>query len=221
MPVDPRPARLWPIPPMDHGSGAKDTAFTWAMGHLILQRIADGETMKAITADARMPAYCTVFRWMQVVPAFGDAVAAVRAELARRRLADRATVKALRARDVAERRARGERVRWWVSGRRSTYDPVWAEIVLEAVEDGETLSAALAQPGMPSAKAWYRWLRNSPELAAQYAEACRRRAVGFRVERDLVIENVMATGIPAANRALRQLDGRIGRLTPKTYRTPP
>ena len=30
--------------------------------------------MAAITADARMPAVCTVYRWMQVVPAFGDAV---------------------------------------------------------------------------------------------------------------------------------------------------
>lgn len=75
-------ARDRPIPYMDKGSGWKDSAFTWAMGELILARIADGETVKAITADPRMPAYCTVFQWMRVVPAFGEAVAEVRGRLA-------------------------------------------------------------------------------------------------------------------------------------------
>jgi hypothetical protein len=30
----PGPARDWPIPPMDHAAGHKDTAFTWAMGRM-------------------------------------------------------------------------------------------------------------------------------------------------------------------------------------------
>ena len=34
--------------------------------------------MKAITADPRMPAYCTVFQWVKVVPEFGDAYRQVR-----------------------------------------------------------------------------------------------------------------------------------------------
>ena len=67
------PPRDWPNPPMDHGSGDKDTAFAWAMGDLILRRMGYRETMKTITADPRMPAYCTVFRWVKVVPEFGEA----------------------------------------------------------------------------------------------------------------------------------------------------
>jgi hypothetical protein len=197
---------------MDHGSGDKCTAFTWAMGELILQRIADRETMKAITADPRMPAYPTVFRWMQVVPEFGDAVAQVRAELARRRREERATVAELR------RQAHG---RWWKSGPKSTYDPLWAGLVLEAIEAGESLSAVVAQPGMPSFRAWYRWLKNVPGLAAQYAEACRRRDVSLELQRYEVIDRALPGGFRAAGAELRRLDGRRGRLRPKTYRTPP
>src|SRR6185437_1403704 len=69
----PLPARDWPIPPMDKEPGDKLSAFTWAMGRLILQRIADGETIKAITAHPKMPAYCTVYRWIHVHEEFGDA----------------------------------------------------------------------------------------------------------------------------------------------------
>src|SRR5882724_140626 len=76
------PAKDWPIPPMDHEAGDKPSAFTWAMGRLILQRMGDRETMKAITADPAMPAYCTVFQWVKVVPEFGDAYRRVRAMLA-------------------------------------------------------------------------------------------------------------------------------------------
>ena len=212
MPIDPRPARDWPIPPMDHGSGWKETAFTWAMGEVILQRIAEGETMKAITADARMPAYCTVFRWMRVVPSFGQAVAQARVELVRRRLAARA---------AAEGLAAGRRVRWWVSGRKTTYTPQVAAAVLEAIEDGASLSEVVRRPGAPSFKAWYRWLKVVPGLAPLYAEACRRRDVGLSCQRDMVIERVAATGFAAADAALRALDARRGRVRPKLYRTPP
>ena len=221
MPIDPRPARDWPIPPMDHGSGWKDTAFTWAMGQLILRRIADGETMKAITADARMPAYCTVFRWMRVVPEFGDAVRELRAEIARARRAARDAAEDAREQAVDEAHARGERARWWVSGRKTTWTPACSAAVLAAIEEGASLSDVVRRPGMPSFKAWYRWLRVVPGLDARYIEACRRRDAGLEFQRDMVIDNVALTGVPAANERLRAIDGRRGRLRPKLYRTPP
>ena len=78
----PYPRGTWnpvpPIPKMDHTAGFKESAFSWAMGRVILRRISDGWSMKAITRDPRMPAYCTVYQWMKVVPEFGEAVRLIR-----------------------------------------------------------------------------------------------------------------------------------------------
>ncbi|WP_293676255.1 hypothetical protein [uncultured Phenylobacterium sp.] len=203
------PAREWAIPPMDKEAGDKSTAFTWPMGNLILRRIAEGETVKAITADPRMPAYCTVFRWMQVVPEFGAAVAELRAELARLRREERAAVAAVR------RRAHG---RWWRAGRKSTYAPARAKAVLAAVAGGASLSEVVARPGAPSFKAWYRWLQVVPGLAEAYAEACRQRDLMLELARYEVIDAAEPGGLRAAGAALRRIDGRRGRIRPKLYR---
>ena len=67
---------------MDHAPGWKASAFSWDMGRLILARVAAGETVKAITADPRMPSYCTVYRWTKMIPAFGDKWWALRERMA-------------------------------------------------------------------------------------------------------------------------------------------
>src|SRR5579859_1766542 len=217
------PAKSWPIPPMDHESGDKPSAFTWAMGRLILQRMADRETIRAITADPRMPAYCTVFHWVKVVPGFGEAYRRVRAGLAEGEQQERAELRRVKAqaRDRA-RLAAGKRVRTWVSGRRSSYTPAWGEAVCAAVEDGAALSAVVRRPGMPSSKAVYTWLRKFPAFKAAYIEACRRREVGLWCERDMVIDRSIDLGIAfniaEANAEIAAIEGRIGRLTPKIYR---
>ena len=207
-PRDPRPARFWPIPPMDKEAGWKDTAFTWAMGHLILQRIADGDTMKAITADARMPAYCTVFRWMQVVPEFGAAVREVRRRLISVRLAEQ----------DAHRQARKANRRGRRGGKAPSVPAAALERVLARVRDGASVSAALAQRGAPSAKALYSRVRNCPGFRAAFVDACdwRNSWLGFLAE--LTVDEVWAIGIPAANAKIRWLEARRGRLTPKLYR---
>lgn len=200
-----RPAREWPIPPMDKAPGDKPSAFTWEMGHLILERIAEGDTMRAITADPRMPAYCTVFRWMQVVPPFGREVRKVRARLAR-------------ARRAARDRARASKAPARRGGRRSTYSEAVAEALLERIEDGASVSEVVREPGMPSFKALYAWLRARPDFRDAFIEACRRRHVGFVVEIDTAIDDVVLTGKAAAGARIRALEGRAGRLTPKLYR---
>jgi hypothetical protein len=177
MPPPSGPARDWPIPPMDHSAGHKDTAFTWAMGRLILQRMGDRETMKAITADPRMPAYCTVYQWVKRVPEFGEAYREVRAALARamREEADARRAGAVRARDAA-RMAAGKRVRHWVSGRKGSYTLELAEAVCEAIKGGASVSDVVATPGMPSFKVLYGWVRRRPEFRAMFIEACDWRA---------------------------------------------
>lgn len=203
-----RPAREWPIPPMDKGSGDKASAFTWAMGRLILQRICDGDTMRQITADARMPAYCTVFRWMQVVPEFGAAVGELRAALAesRRSYADA-------VRGVRGRRRRG--------GQREQVSAQALDLLLTQVRDGASVSAAVAACGAPSFRAVYSRVRKCPGFRAAFIDACDWRDLMLETERERVIDRVAETGIPAANAALRALDARRGRLRPKLYRRPP
>jgi hypothetical protein len=211
---------------MDHESGDKDTAFTWEMGNLILRRMAARETMKEITADPRMPAYCTVFHWVKVVPKFGDAYRELRMALAQVAELERARLRQVMAaaRD-ADRLAAGKRVRTWVSGRRSSYAPAWADAVCQAIEDGAALSAVVRRRGMPSSKVVYTWLRKFPEFRAQYIEACRRREVGLWCKRDMVIDRSIDQGIafhiPSGNAEIAWIEGRIGRLTPKIYRPAP
>jgi hypothetical protein len=187
---------------MDHRAGHKDTAFTWAMGHLILQRMADRETIKAITADPRMPAYCTVFQWVKVVPEFGDHYRAVRATLARSRL--------------EERDARRGPKR--PSGRKSTYTPELADEVCERVRWGKSLSEVSAEPDMPSFRAIYRWLKDRPDFRATFVEACDWRAGWLQFQIECAAEAATPFTLPEAKAEVARLEGRIGRLTPKTYR---
>jgi hypothetical protein len=225
MPPPPLPPRDWTIPPMDHAAGHKDTAFTWEMGNLILRRMGARETMKQITADPRMPAYCTVFQWVKVVPEFGDAYRRVRAALAEATLRERAQLRQVKAaaRDQA-RVAAGKRVRTWVAGPKSSYTPALAKAVCRAIEDGASLSAVVRRPGMPSFKVFYTWIRRFPAFQARYVEACRSREVGLRFERDLVIDRAIDDGLAfdrvRANADIAAIEGRIGRLTPKLHRSP-
>jgi hypothetical protein len=193
---------------MDHSSGDKDTAFTWAMGRLIIQRIAEGETVKAITADPRMPAYCTVFRWMNVVPEFGARVAEVRAGLMESRRSYADALRGMKGR----RRGRG--------GQRERVAAAALAGLLQAVRDGASVSAAVRAPGAPSAKALYSRVRKCPGFRAAFVQACAWRAFMLDLEAEDVVDRVgeMTMGIPEATVARRALFARKGRLMPKLYR---
>ena len=212
-------ARHRDIPPMDHEAGDKESAFTWAMGRLILERMAARETMKAITADPRMPAYCTVFRWVKVHPEFGEAYRAVRAAVA---AVAREEAKALRAAHArardATRIAAGKAVRHWVAGARSTYSPEIAEAICDAIKGGASLSEIVATPAMPSFKAIYGWIKRRPEFEAAFIEACDWRAGWLEFQIELVVEQTTPFTLARAKAQVAALEGRIGRLTPKLYR---
>jgi hypothetical protein len=198
----PLPARNWPIPPMDHEAGDKLSAFSWAMGRLILQRIGDGETIKAITADARMPAYATVYRWVEVHEEFGAAYRQLRAMMARVKREDR---------DARQKPRRP-------SGRKTTYTWDRGSGVCEAIELGASLSDVVRRPGMPSFKAIYRWLRYEPAFRAEYIEACAIRELRLlETTRDIALAATPAT-VKRDARRIHWLRGRIGRLTPRLYR---
>lgn len=198
---------------MDHGAGHKDTAFTWEMGDLILARIAEGETVKQITADPRMPAYCTVFRWMRMVPQFGDEVAALRAAIARGRLAERDAYRRLRRLEARRRRP-------WISGRRPQVSAAALAQPLAEIRAGASVTEAVAQPGAPSFKALYSRVRGCPGFRAAFVDACDSRADWVEYDVEAVVGRVAAIGIPAANAQIRAIEAREGRLRPKLYRAP-
>ena len=219
MPPPSLPARDWPIPPMDKAPGWKPSAFTWEMGHLILQRMGDRETMKQITADPAMPAYCTVFQWVKRVPAFGEVYRQVRLAVSRAALAEAAERRAAKARaHAAARIAAGKRVRQWVAGPKSTYSDKVARKICTAIANGASMTEVVRTPGMPSFKAIYGWMRRRPEFEAMYVEACRLRTFAVEAEIGEVVERVLL-GVPPSvlNREIAAIEGRAGRMTPKLH----
>lgn len=156
-----------------------------------------------------MPAYCTVFRWMQVVPEFGEAVAEVRAYLAQQRqaLAD------------AKRHCRGRRRNG--AGQREQASAALLDGFLAAIRNGASMSDAVARRGAPSAKMIYSRVRKCPGFREAFVDACEWRDIGLEVEREKAIDGVFATGIREANARIRAADARRGRLRPKLYRPAP
>lgn len=205
----PYPRGIWNpepwIPEMDHTAGWKESAFSWEMARVILWRIAKGWTMKRITWEPEMPAYCTVFQWMKVVPEFGEAVADARAVLAAQRLA---------ARDAA-RRARPPPTR---GGRRPEVRAEALEALLQRVRDGASVSEAVAAPGAPSAKALYSRVRGCPGFRAAFVDACDWRNYVLAEEATDAVMEFRRIGFAAAKAKVRALEARRGRLTPKLYR---
>jgi hypothetical protein len=204
---------------MDHEPGWKASAFTPQMGELILDRIIAGETVREITADPRMPSYATVYRWTQVIPAFGEAWREARTRRARiEREAEAQEAEGLRAARAELARLQGKRPRDWVSGGKSTYTPGAAAAVCRAVEEGASLSEVVARPGMPSFKAIYRWLRRFPEFRQAYAEACDKREDRIVFQTQLIAEETNIVNFPQNRARVAAMTGRAGRMRPRKYR---
>ena len=154
------------IPPMDHTPGGKASAFTWEMGEFILTRIEAGETIRRITEDPRMPAYCTVFQWVKVNPEFGHRYRALRARQSEayvRRVAERAAAKAF----WPAHKAKVDGRRWWRRGRPCSYSDAVGKAICARLRQGQTMMAINADPAMPSAKVVYGWMRTQAEFRAR------------------------------------------------------
>lgn len=216
------PPRLRQPPPMDHAPGAKESAYTPEMGQLILDRLAAGETVKAITADPRMPCYATVYRWTRVIEDFGEAWRAVRMRLCADAIwADQERARARAWMRAHARRLAGKPARDWRSGTRSSYTPQMAEAVCAAVREGASLSDVVRTPGMPSFKAIYRWLKIFPAFRAQYVDACAYRDGWLDFQAVMIAEESTPLTFRADKRRVAALDGRAGRMRPKKYRALP
>jgi transposase-like protein len=206
-------------PEMDHEAGAKPSAFSWAMGRLILVRIQYGETVREIAADEAMPSYATIYHWTHRIPEFGRLWRALRAQMAAEaRDVDEQRAVARGWRIPHERRLAGKPPRNWKSGRRSTYTEAWADAVCEQIAEGAAISEVARMPGMPSLKAMYRWLRNEEAFRKDYALACQVRTEKLMDLELEVLERCTEATVDRAKRDIARLRGRAGRMAPRKYR---
>ena len=209
---------------MDHTGGWKASQYSPGLGAIILARLREGRTIREVCADPDMPSQATLHRWRHVHPDFGAAYERmVDARAAHRRMM--AGLKREQWLEWAriEARAGRRRTRTWVSGQKSTYRTDWAEAFCALVAKGQPVYRICTEPGMPSCKAVYGWLRRRPEFVAMYVAAKREaiQELGFRIEMiaDRAIDGPLsAAQFRAVKRRAERLEGRIGRLTPKTYR---
>jgi hypothetical protein len=190
-----------------------------AMGRLILARIDEGETIKAITADPAMPAYCTVFQWVKMIPEFGAEYRALRARMAARYVANVAGREASRA-FWGPHKAKVLGKRWWRRGRGSSYTREVGEAICARLRRGETMMAVNADPAMPSAKVVYGWMRREPEFREMVMEARGWWLGWLEFHRDNVADLAVAGrgSLAQVKRRVARIEARIGRLTPKHYR---
>ena len=206
------------VPEMDHTGGAKASQYRREIGEVICARINAGETIRSIAADPAMPSYATIFHWTKVSPEFARMYGAVRAHLREGRVKNRRLKHVSDAWRVPHEIKLGLR-RHWVSGKKSTYRRAWAAAFCRRVAAGESVMEITADPAMPSTKAIYGWLKRHEEFLDMYLEAKaeQRRRLEFQIEM-IVMEATPAT-FRSAKAKVARLEGRVGRLAAKTYRS--
>ncbi|WP_421932933.1 hypothetical protein [Phenylobacterium sp.] len=202
------------MPDFDHTGGWKPSAYRPSIGRVILARVEVGETITSIVADPEMPCRATLYRWLRMHEDFAADYAEVRRVLAVNTLWSRDDVAAQR-RDYAIRFGKGLPK----GGQRSRYTLCRAWAFCEAVAAGMTLAQMAGDRRLPTPRMVYRWLRQRPEFRAMYERARARQRLVLQLDIDQVVDRVDPFDLAAAKRAVERLEGRIGRLTPKLYRT--
>lgn len=209
---------------MDHEGGGKASQYHPRLGRIILHRLSQGETIKEVCADAAMPSAPTLHRWRHMHPAFGAAYERMRdargvrrqqsAKFKREQWLEWARIE----HKIGRRRTRVER-----PGLRGSYDRGWATAFCARVAKGEAVYRICAEPGMPSSKAVYGWLKRQPEFVDMYAQAKRDAITWLAFQAEMTVDRALdgaitAAGFRAIKRRVAKLEGRIGRLRAKTYR---
>jgi hypothetical protein len=120
-----------------------------ALGAAICERIARGQSMRAVCALPGMPWHGTIAAWRRRYPAFAERYAAA----------------------CAVRTALGFRSR----GRRSTYRPPLGKAICREIARGRPFSSICAMEGMPTFRTVRNWVRHHPDFAADYERAQRKQ----------------------------------------------
>jgi len=135
--------------------------YTHELGRAVCARVAAGESLRRIGAEAGWPTPQTVWNWAGAHGAFAEALgAAQKAARIAGRLRDRAV--------EAEREGRRNPKR---PGPRCGYHPALGAEICRRLADGESLVAIARDPDMPSAGTVLEWVRRIRDFEDMYVTA--------------------------------------------------
>ena len=128
-------------------------------------------------------------------------------------------LEAKRAARIALAKAQGRRPHDWVAGKKSTYDPRWAQAYCEAISLGASGYELARDPAMPTPKAVYRWLRRFAEFRAMYARAREGQQRGLMFQADLTMDVIELdpNARSWAKAEVARIEGRKGRIGAKVW----
>ena len=101
------------------------------------------------------------------------------------------------------------------TGRKSSFDQAVADQVCERIALGESLRAICSEKGMPCRMTVFKWIRDFPSFADQYARAREDQAESFADDVVRIADQELDP-----NRARVRIDARkwaAGKLKPKVY----
>lgn len=201
-------------PPLGRPDRRPQVRYSPALGNLICERIAGGQSEASLGREPGMPSVQAIYKWREREPGFGEAYEAARAKARRER----------RARDRAEDRALDEDRRWRQAlrprnrqGRVSIYTDELGGVILRRIAAGETVLSIGADDDMPCAATIYHWIRADDGFHDAYLKA---KAVAADIFADAMLEIALeSTETTARADALRikTLRWTAAMLAPKKY----
>lgn len=178
-----------------------------AMGRAVCARVAAGESLRRIGAQAGWPTPQTVWKWARGNAAFAEALSA----------AQRAARTASRLRDRAKEAVRPGRRERWRKGGHPIYCEALAGEVCRRLIEGESLIGICRDADMPAYSTVYEWVKKHPEFERAYV-AARRLQGDWLFDEGLEVTRAATPGTVFADRL--RFDGvrwAAARLAPTKY----
>lgn len=217
----PRPRAVRTLAPQPAPANIYESNYSLALGVAICERLAKGESLRAICKDPEAPTAKTIWNWSQRHPEFAwmydEALMQARAAARAKRQARDAARTAAKA---AMRTARGWRpTPPWPD----TYSEERAAAVLWRLAEGRGLAEICHDPDLPSIATVYNWLKRYPAFATEYREV--RKLVRDAMLMTAREEAPWLGAVAASQRELRRREKsalrRGGFLWPRGFTGPP
>ncbi|MDO8801447.1 hypothetical protein [Phenylobacterium sp.] len=199
-------------PPFGRSDRRPQVRYSPALGTLICERIAAGQSEASLGREPGMPSVQAIYKWREREPDFAQAYEAARNQArGERRTRDRAEDEDRRWRRALRPRKDGR------GGRVSTYSDELGGVILRRIAAGETVLSIGADADMPCAATIYHWIRADDGFHDAYLKA---KAVAADIFADAMLEIALeSTETTARADALRikTLRWTASMLAPKNY----